>query len=97
MWEQIIITALLTSSVTLVIAALLVVFVLLPHVERKVEQRIKQSASDIEQNIRSRALSMLRPKSFTRSFFGGSSTPKPDPLDPDEDPYLPAPDNTEEL
>ena len=97
MWEQIIITALLTSFITLVVAALLVNFFLLPHVERKVELRIKQSASDIEQNLRSRLFAMLRPKSFTRSIFGATSVAKSDTLDPDEDPYLTAPNDTEEL
>jgi len=95
-WEQIIITALLTSLITIVVAALLVNFILLPHVERKVEQRIKQSAADIERNLRSRIFAMLRPKSFTRSIFGNTSSPRSESLDPDEDPYLPAPEAPEE-
>lgn len=97
MWVQIIITALLTTLVTLLVASLLVMLVLLPHIERKIEQLIKQSAMDIERDLRTRALSMFRPKSLTRSFFGSGTSPKPSPLDPDEDPYLSAPTNTEEL
>lgn len=96
MWEQIIITALLTSLITLAVAALLVALVLLPHVERKVEARVKQSATEIEKNLRTRVLSMLKPKSFARSIFGGSTAVKTDPLDPDEAPYLPAPDDINE-
>ncbi len=96
MWEQIIITALLTSLITIVVAALLVNFILLPHVERKVEQRIKQSAADIERNLRSRIFAMLRPKSFTRSIFGSTSSLRSESLDPDEDLCLPASEEPKE-
>jgi len=62
-------------------------------VEQKVEMRIKQSASEIEQKLRSRLFSMLRLKSLTRGLFGGGRS---EPLDPDEDPYLPAPHEDDE-
>lgn len=95
MWVQIIITALLTSLVTLLVASILVILVLLPHIERKTEELIKQSATDIERDLRTRALSLLRPKSLTRSFFGSGSGDKTTPLDPNVDPYLPAPTEIE--
>lgn len=96
MWVQIIITALLTTLATLLVSSILVILVLLPHIERKIERLIKQSATDIERDLRTRALSMFSPKSLTRSFFSGGTSAKPPPFNPDEDPYLPAPTDTEE-
>lgn len=91
MWGAVFATAIVTSLLTTAIASILVLLILVPHIEDKVEQRIKKSISGIEKDIRNRTLSAIRASSRTIA-KGLFSSSKATTLDPDEDPYLPKPE-----
>lgn len=60
MWGTILITAAITALLTVALASVLVILFLVPHIERKVDWRLKRTATEIEQGLRERASSVFR-------------------------------------
>lgn len=97
MWPTIIITATITAFLTVALASVLVILFLVPHIEKKVDSRLKQSVSEIERSFRERATSVFRSKKqiakgigelFTRTAAAAPAEPETKDITPIEPPVL---------
>lgn len=70
MWSTILLTAAVTALLTVLLASVLVMLFLVPHIERKVDRRLKRTATEIEQSLRDRATSVFRTRKHIAKGIG---------------------------
>jgi len=81
-------TAVVTALFTVLLASVLVMLFLVPHIEKKVDRRLKRTATEIEQSLRHRATSVFRTRKHLAKGIGDLFN-RTSPIGPSEKPLPP--------